>query len=175
LAFANPIIKPPPKLSYYTLVLLGYTVGFAVTLISFVVMQRGQPALLYLVPSTVGTITIYAYFKGHLLLMWNGISAPPQDNGERDLAIITHSANINEPAGSPSAALLRHSGDDDEEDYDAENSYYNKESGLIRKNKNGNNNNNNTGNLTTETSEVGGIADAIKAAVSEENGENVQT
>jgi len=78
-----------PKLSYYTAVLIGYSVGFLLTVLSGMLMNKGQPALLYLVPCTLGMISIYAYFSGHLRLMWKGLTPPKSDIESRALEPIS--------------------------------------------------------------------------------------
>jgi len=60
------------KISYFTIALIGYTVGFMMTLGSFMIMTKGQPALLYLVPCTLIPISVVAYFQGHFMQMWRG-------------------------------------------------------------------------------------------------------
>ena len=49
------------------------------------VMEMGQPALLYLVPCTLGSFCVKAHREGELAMMWRGppsltgVSAPPAD------------------------------------------------------------------------------------------------
>jgi len=101
----NEIIDLPtiptkiPKVSYFIIALLGYTVGFACTLVSFVVMQKGQPALLYLVPCTLIPISIAAYFQDHIKLMWSGIPSAPtrtQDIEEQALLAMNSKGDAEE-------------------------------------------------------------------------------
>jgi len=61
-----------PKVSYFTISLIGYTVGFAMTMVSAFVMNKGQPALLFLVPCILAPTCIASYFQGHFMQMWRG-------------------------------------------------------------------------------------------------------
>lgn len=58
-----------PK-TYFHATLTGYLVGMIVTLAMLLVFKRGQPALLYLVPSVLGSIYITALFRGELKKIW---------------------------------------------------------------------------------------------------------
>lgn len=66
--------RKKPGVSYFVIVLIGYTVGFAATLLSFVIMQKGQPALLYLGPFTLIPVILAAWYRGQLREMWNGVN-----------------------------------------------------------------------------------------------------
>lgn len=58
--------------SYFFISLIGYFVGFIFTELALILMSgRGQPALLYLVPCTLGVVVIVAYQKGDLSKMWS--------------------------------------------------------------------------------------------------------
>eukprot|EP01113_Clastostelium_recurvatum_P009903 TRINITY_DN14833_c0_g1_i3.p1 TRINITY_DN14833_c0_g1~~TRINITY_DN14833_c0_g1_i3.p1 ORF type:complete len:240 (+),score=48.54 TRINITY_DN14833_c0_g1_i3:526-1245(+) len=63
-------------LSYYAIALIGYVTGFVVTIAMLVVIQSGQPALLYLVPGIFIPVTIVAWRRGELRTVW---SPPPLD------------------------------------------------------------------------------------------------
>jgi len=68
-----------PGVSYFVIVLIGYTVGFAATLLSFVIMKKGQPALLYLGPFTLIPVILSAWFRDQLKEMWEGVNGSLED------------------------------------------------------------------------------------------------
>lgn len=61
---------------YFTTSLLGYLAGLVITNIALAASGSGQPALLYLVPCTLGLVLVLAWRKGDLAEMWN-IPLPP--------------------------------------------------------------------------------------------------
>eukprot|EP00483_Globobulimina_turgida_P009886 UN09905 len=63
------------KNGYFLTSLIGYFVGMLLTDINLIVMQSGQPALLFLVPCTLGVTAIIAYKRGHFKRIWNGVSS----------------------------------------------------------------------------------------------------
>jgi hypothetical protein len=50
----------------------AYVVGFILTLAALAILQIGQPALLYLVPSVLGTTLVLAYSRGELRAILKG-------------------------------------------------------------------------------------------------------
>lgn len=50
----------------------AYGVGLLVTFMALALMQRGQPALLYLVPCTLVTSCALALWRGELGTFWTG-------------------------------------------------------------------------------------------------------
>jgi len=80
------------KIGYFTIAMVGYTAGFVITLISFIIMEQGQPALLYLVPGVLLPVCAAAFIQGHLRLMWNGPPAnviPVAPNGDEEQALVS--------------------------------------------------------------------------------------
>lgn len=65
---------------YFLPISIGYSIGLLLTYIALVATGHGQPALLYLVPSTLGTAIILGKKRGHLQEMWN-TPIPPNDLG----------------------------------------------------------------------------------------------
>lgn len=59
--------------SYSKVAMFGYAVGLILTSVAVSLMQMGQPALLYLVPCTLGLVSLIAWRKRHLASMWKGI------------------------------------------------------------------------------------------------------
>ncbi|OQR96070.1 signal peptide peptidase-like, aspartyl protease family A22B [Achlya hypogyna] len=56
---------------YYGVAAVGYAVGLFLANAAVVLMNMGQPALLYLVPCTLGAVAIAAHFGGDLPQMWH--------------------------------------------------------------------------------------------------------
>lgn len=61
------------KAGYFVPALAGYFVGLNLTIAALCIMRMGQPALLYLVPCTLGTTLILAKVRGESNLLWEGI------------------------------------------------------------------------------------------------------
>jgi len=60
------------KHGYFLRSWIGYILGIILTLIMVVVLQRGQPALLYLVPFTLIPAVVLGWMRGELKHLWNG-------------------------------------------------------------------------------------------------------
>jgi len=58
---------------YFLPALIGYFVGLNVTIVALSLMRLAQPALLYLVPGTLGTTVALAACRGELGLLWEGV------------------------------------------------------------------------------------------------------
>lgn len=59
---------------YFIWMLVGYTVGFVCTYLSLYLMHgQGQPALLYLVPCTLGLIVIIGCIRREMKDLWFGV------------------------------------------------------------------------------------------------------
>lgn len=56
---------------YFLWSTVGYGFGLLLTYIALYLMDSGQPALLYLVPCTLGLIIILAFLRGELRDLWN--------------------------------------------------------------------------------------------------------
>ncbi|KAI9906129.1 hypothetical protein PsorP6_014277 [Peronosclerospora sorghi] len=57
---------------YFRLMALGYASGLAMANVAVAVSNMGQPALLYLVPSTLGALLVLSKRNGDLDAMWTG-------------------------------------------------------------------------------------------------------
>eukprot|EP01088_Endostelium_zonatum_P013809 TRINITY_DN2867_c1_g6_i1.p1 TRINITY_DN2867_c1_g6~~TRINITY_DN2867_c1_g6_i1.p1 ORF type:complete len:402 (-),score=118.09 TRINITY_DN2867_c1_g6_i1:22-1227(-) len=68
------------KRRYREVGMWGYGIGIITTLVSLVVMGKAQPALLWLVPSVIGSSVIEGWRRGELKEMWEG-----GENGEREI------------------------------------------------------------------------------------------
>lgn len=51
---------------------LGYVIGFLLCIVGLTLMNTGQPALLYLVPCTLGPLLVTALVRGDFLVIWRG-------------------------------------------------------------------------------------------------------
>jgi hypothetical protein len=60
---------------YFKVCLVGYTVGLVCAMAAATGMERGQPALLYLVPCTLGPLVIYGHWLRQLPELWRGPSS----------------------------------------------------------------------------------------------------
>lgn len=60
--------------SYFGISTLGYAVGLVATYVALAVSGQGQPALLYLVPCTLGVVLFVSYSRGDLREMLSGQS-----------------------------------------------------------------------------------------------------
>ncbi len=60
----------PVRGGYFVPCLTGYAIGLVVTFAALAITQLGQPALLYLVPFTLGPALILAAKRGELGAMW---------------------------------------------------------------------------------------------------------
>lgn len=73
--------------NYYRAMCIGYAVGLGMANIAVTLMQMGQPALMYLVPTTLGSLLVLAWKNGDLKAMWTGIGLQESDkssDGEVD-------------------------------------------------------------------------------------------
>ena len=57
---------------YYQIGCVGYAVGLMMANMAVYLMHMGQPALLYLVPCTLGVVSAVSYQRGQFNEMWNG-------------------------------------------------------------------------------------------------------
>ncbi|XP_062040887.1 signal peptide peptidase-like 2B isoform X3 [Lepus europaeus] len=57
---------------YFVACTIAYGLGLLVTFLALVLMQRGQPALLYLVPCTLGTSCAVALWRREMGAFWSG-------------------------------------------------------------------------------------------------------
>jgi signal peptide peptidase-like protein 2B len=64
--------------SYFLLASAGYFVGLLITDFVLIFTESGQPALLYLVPCTVGLVVLEAHRRDHLKLMWTSPGVHPE-------------------------------------------------------------------------------------------------
>jgi len=77
--------KTPFKEGYFVRAWIAYGIGLFITIIMVFALERGQPALLYLVPFTMLTTVYFARKRGQLHLLWQGIKAHEEDQPVREL------------------------------------------------------------------------------------------
>ena len=74
----NPLSINPKALElvgwkgYFPMVVVGYGVGLMMANMAVYIMQQGQPALLYLVPCTLGPVLVKGYYRGELGELFRG-------------------------------------------------------------------------------------------------------
>ena len=76
LAFLQIFCRPGNQLAYFPVCVAGYGVGLVLTYAALAFSiggSQGQPALLYLVPCTLGTVAALAWAQGDLAAMWVGV------------------------------------------------------------------------------------------------------
>jgi len=66
------ISKNFDKRLYYIASSIGYAVGLLITFVALIILQKGQPALLYLVPCTLGTVILMGWKRKELKELWQG-------------------------------------------------------------------------------------------------------
>uniref|UniRef100_A0A7S4AFF6 Uncharacterized protein n=1 Tax=Pseudo-nitzschia australis TaxID=44445 RepID=A0A7S4AFF6_9STRA len=57
---------------YFVPLVVSYAIGLFMANAAVYLMQMGQPALLYLVPCTLGTMTYKGWKRNELMSLWNG-------------------------------------------------------------------------------------------------------
>jgi signal peptide peptidase-like protein 2B len=68
--------KESKRKIYFISSSIGYAVGLIITFIALAILRKGQPALLYLVPCTLGTVLILSKIRGDFKTIWDGFSKP---------------------------------------------------------------------------------------------------
>mmetsp|Transcript_25764 Transcript_25764/g.79257 ORF Transcript_25764/g.79257 Transcript_25764/m.79257 type:complete len:598 (+) Transcript_25764:66-1859(+) len=70
----TPLLTPkssvPQRRRYFPILLVGYGVGLGLANVAVAVFDVGQPALLYLVPATLGPFLAVAHYDGLLPALW---------------------------------------------------------------------------------------------------------
>ena len=59
---------------YFYITQIAYAVGLLVTFVALAMMKSAQPALLYLVPTTLGSVIILSLLKREFVLFFTGKS-----------------------------------------------------------------------------------------------------
>jgi minor histocompatibility antigen H13 len=88
--FASPGPRPASlqtgsfRKTYFWASVIGYTVGMITTLWVMVIFNHAQPALLWLVPSVLGSLWGTALVRGELKLMWEFTEATEEETPDTD-------------------------------------------------------------------------------------------
>jgi len=72
---------------YFALSMVGYIAGVLATDLALLVFRSGQPALLYIVPSTLGLVCLVSKWRGDLAPMWVGGAAGHRLTDREDSAV----------------------------------------------------------------------------------------
>jgi len=81
---------------YFLPALIGYFIGLCCTIVALTIMKMGQPALLYLVPGTLGTTVVLSCCRGELEDLWEGRPCGPGAKKVNPLATNTSSTHGND-------------------------------------------------------------------------------
>ncbi|KAF4322846.1 hypothetical protein JM18_000661 [Phytophthora kernoviae] len=65
--------------NYFSLMAIGYAVGLALANMAVMITEMGQPALMYLVPTTLGTLIFVSKRNGDFRTMWAGAGVDQDD------------------------------------------------------------------------------------------------
>jgi hypothetical protein len=84
--YLNNTAANSPK-SYFKAVNVGYLIAIICTVIVMIVFEHGQPALLYLVPGCILSVSAVASFKGEFAKLWDFeeddyITRPSEDDDD---------------------------------------------------------------------------------------------
>eukprot|EP00929_Paragymnodinium_shiwhaense_P085088 TRINITY_DN4554_c0_g1_i1.p1 TRINITY_DN4554_c0_g1~~TRINITY_DN4554_c0_g1_i1.p1 ORF type:complete len:527 (+),score=101.08 TRINITY_DN4554_c0_g1_i1:140-1720(+) len=91
---------------YFVPAVVGYFIGLVATICALTIMRMGQPALLYLVPATLGTSHVLGYMRGETLDLWNGTPRPKRESsgdssGSTGLSEVDYERHEADDAKSP--------------------------------------------------------------------------
>ena len=102
-------LRAPAPLAhpYYRLMVIGYAVGLMMANVAVYAMDMGQPALLYLVPCTLGAFCVKAKREGELAMMWEG---PPSLTGVASAPPARGAAAAAAPPAAAAAADVENQG-----------------------------------------------------------------
>eukprot|EP00658_Telonema_sp_P-2_P001183 TRINITY_DN10452_c0_g1_i6.p1 TRINITY_DN10452_c0_g1~~TRINITY_DN10452_c0_g1_i6.p1 ORF type:complete len:568 (+),score=96.19 TRINITY_DN10452_c0_g1_i6:71-1774(+) len=99
------------KFGYFTLFVVGYTVGMMTCFVVLFVFKAAQPALLYLVPGTLVTVVLFGFLRGELRELWDGFERT-EDHPEG--AVATSEA-IHDGTDAEQTAIIMNESDEEVE------------------------------------------------------------
>jgi len=104
------------RYGYFLPAWIAYGIGLVVTFLMVFALQRGQPALLYLVPATLLTTVFFGWRRRELKLLWKGFSVDtPEPNTSTTTPDTHEETEIPQREPNPQyedqASLLRHQED----------------------------------------------------------------
>eukprot|EP01127_Copromyxa_protea_P022692 TRINITY_DN827_c0_g2_i2.p1 TRINITY_DN827_c0_g2~~TRINITY_DN827_c0_g2_i2.p1 ORF type:complete len:104 (-),score=18.14 TRINITY_DN827_c0_g2_i2:80-391(-) len=73
-------LRPEGKPFYFVISVVAYVIGLGLTYLSLFLMNSAQPALLYLVPCTLISVTVASALRGEFWFLWGGESHLPFEN-----------------------------------------------------------------------------------------------
>ncbi|XP_013095023.2 signal peptide peptidase-like 2A [Biomphalaria glabrata] len=78
-------VKSGTKMVYYITSSIGYLCGMVSAMVAMVLMKTGQPALLYLIPCTLGTTLVVSLFRGEFKkIMKNSVPDNEEETTSED-------------------------------------------------------------------------------------------
>merc|ERR1712151_32469 len=86
---------------YFLPGIIGYALGLISTMIALSIMKTGQPALLYLVPCTLGPTLLLGWCRGEFSILWNGVPDMGNDScGEKASSTVATAVVLGQPHAS---------------------------------------------------------------------------
>lgn len=89
---------------YYIVTSVGYALGLIITFVALALMEKGQPALLYLVPCTLLPTYIIGCVRGEVRQLWSGPLAKKEENTPANDSGNSRSDNLESVVSEPSGA-----------------------------------------------------------------------
>lgn len=77
-------LKVGSRKIYFISTVVAYAMGLLLTFGALAIMQKGQPALLYIVPCTLLTTYVIGWLRGELKLLWTGLILPKPDKDQEN-------------------------------------------------------------------------------------------
>jgi hypothetical protein len=87
---------------YFPPLVVAYAIGLLMANIAVYVMEMGQPALLYLVPCTLGTMTFMGWRRKELRSLWEG----PRLIASADIIVYGRTTSSNGPTPTDTGAAV---------------------------------------------------------------------
>jgi signal peptide peptidase-like protein 3 len=75
------------NVKYFVVAIIGYALGLLSAMIAVQITHYPQPALLYLVPSTLIPLLVKSFLQGHFKLMWDGTPLNQPNNSSTKLTV----------------------------------------------------------------------------------------
>lgn len=76
LSFLYRLSLQPKPGSYYWVALAGYATGLVITMAVSLTWRHAQPALLFLVPSTLIPVFLVSWWRGEFRALWDSVETP---------------------------------------------------------------------------------------------------
>lgn len=72
-------------IGYFHICVIGYALGMFTCFVVLFVFRAAQPALLYLVPGTLGSVVLTGVLRGDIRALWDGIESNQQAQNSEDV------------------------------------------------------------------------------------------